>query len=140
MTTSKPAKLFHCTYLLCYHFVFVTQGRRHCLTDDMIERLRVIIQGIAADYGGLLELSGKPDSIQFQVHLNPSSAPSKLANTFKTVSSRLLRRDFPGHFERVNRNPAVWSRDYFVASTGRVQQSVIDQYIAGLEKAEYVSE
>ena len=140
MQTSKPTKLFHCTHLLCYQYVFVTQGRRKCLTDEMIDRLRDIIQGMVADYGGLLELKGEPDCIQFQVRLNPASAPSAVANTVKTITSRLLRRDFPGHFAKIGRKPAVWSSDYFVGSSGRVTQSVIDAYIASQEKAGYVSE
>lgn len=140
MRTSKPAKLFHCTHLLCYQYVFVTQGRRECLTAEMIAHLQEIISGLLADYGGLVELKGAPDYIQFQVRLTPASAPSAIANSVKTTTSRLLRRDFPTHFVRANRKPAVWSSDYFVATSGRATQVLIDSYIAGQARAAYVSE
>ena len=141
MLTSKPTKLFHCTHLLCYHYVFLTQGRRECLTEEMIDRLREIIAGMVADYGGLLDWKGTPDCIQFRVRLTPASTPSVIANSVKTITSRLLRRDFPGHFDwDGSSKPAVWSREYFVTTSDRAPQAVIDEYIAGQEKAAYVSE
>lgn len=140
MKTSKPAKLFHCTYILSYHFVFVTKDRCQCLTDEMIERLRSIITGLTEGYGGLLELKGEADHIQFEVRLNPVSAPSVIANMLKTNTSRLLRRDFPGHFERFYRKPALWSPNYFVGTCGGVPQAVIEQYVSLQDKPDYVSE
>lgn len=136
MQTVKPDKLFHCTYALSYLFVFVTKDRRECLTEEMIERLRTIIDSLVKDYGSLVELKGEADHIQFLVRLNPVSSPSVIANNWKTVTSRLLRRDFPAQLDRFYRKPAVWSSNYFVATCGGVQGSVVEQYVAQQDKPE----
>lgn len=137
MEKVKPNKLYHCTYLLSYHFVFVTKYRRRCLTPAMLERLREIVAEMVSGYGQLVEMKGEADHIHLLLDLNPKVAPSVVANSLKTVTSRLLRRDFGEHLDKVYRKPVLWSRSYFVASCGTSTSlcgtgaplSVIKQYI-----------
>lgn len=129
MPTVKPSKLYHCTYTLSYHFVFVTKYRRPCLTAEMLDRLKIIITDLVSGYGRLVEMNGEADHVHFLVELNPKAAPAVIANNWKTVTSRLLRRDFGSHLHRFYRKPVLWSRSYFVASCGGAPLSVIKQYI-----------
>ena len=66
--------------------------------------------------------------------MNPKAAPSVVANNFKTVTSRLLRKEFGEILNRVYRKPVLWSRSYFVASCGGAPLSVIKQYIEHQER------
>ena len=49
--------------------------------------------------------------------VNPKCAPSVVANNFKTVTSRLLRKEFPA-LRAKYREPVLWNQSYFVASVG----------------------
>jgi putative transposase len=66
--------------------------------------------------------------VELLLGLNHKCAPSVVANNFKTVTSRLLRKEFPA-LRAKYREPVLWSRSYFVASVGGAPLSVIRQYI-----------
>jgi putative transposase len=51
-----------------------------------------------------------------------------VANNFKTVTSRLMRKQFAALQEQY-RQPVLWSRSYFVAAVGGAPLAVIKQYI-----------
>lgn len=122
-------KLFHCSYALSYQFVFVTKYRRQCFTGAMLERLREIVLGLCEDWQAeLIEMNGEADHVHLLLGLNPKCAPSVVANNFKTVTSRLLRKEFPALRDRY-RQPVLWSRSYFVATVGGAPLAVIKQYI-----------
>lgn len=123
-------KLSHCTFVLSYHFVFVTKYRRPCLTGEMLDRLHEIINSLCDAWGGrLIEFSGEADHVHLLLEMSPRAAPSVVANNFKTVTSRLLRKEFAPVLSGVYRKPVLWSRSYFVASCGGAPLSVIRQYI-----------
>ena len=127
--TVRIKKLFHCSYALSYQFVFVTKYRRKCFTGAMIEPLREIVIGLCQDWQAeLIEMNGEEDHVHMLLGLNPKCAPSIVANNFKTVTSRLLRKQFPV-LRAQYRQPVLWSRSYFVASVGAAPLSVIKQYI-----------
>lgn len=122
-------KLYHCSYALSYHFVFVTKYRRQCFTGAMLARLEEVVKCLCEDWDAqLVEINGEADHVHFLVGLNPKCAPSVVANNFKTVTSRLLRKEFPA-LRAQYKQPVLWSRSYFVASVGGAPLSVIRQYI-----------
>lgn len=130
MEKVKPNKLHHCTFLLSYHFVFVTKCRRKVLTALMLDRLREIVGSLCDSWGGrLVEMNGEADHVHLLLELSPKAAPSVVANNFKTVTSRLLRKEFGAALDKAYRKPVLWSRTYFVASCGGAPLSVIKQYI-----------
>lgn len=125
----KINKLFHCSYSLSYHFVFVTKYRRKCFDGAMLDRLKAVVQALCQDWDAeLIEMNGEEDHVHLLLGLNPKCAPSIVANNFKTVTSRLLRKEFPA-LQAKYRQPVLWSRSYFVASVGGAPLSVIKQYI-----------
>jgi putative transposase len=136
MEKVKINKLFHCTYSLSYHFVFVTKYRRSCLTSELLERLKGIVTDLVSGYGRVVELNGESDHVHLLLELNPKAAPSVVANNLKTVTSRLLRRDFGPHLAMFYRKPVLWSRSYFVSTAGGAPLSVIKQYIEAQQRPE----
>ena len=130
-------KLYHCTYVLSYHFVFVTKYRRKCLTAPMLDRLREIVDSLCESWGGkLLEMNGEADHLHLLLEMNPRAAPSVVANNFKTVTSRLLRKEFGDELAKAYKKPVLWSRTYFVASCGGAPLSVIKKYIEQQQRPE----
>jgi len=77
----------------------------------------------------LLEANGEPDHMHLLISTPPTIALSKLVNNLKTVSSRLLRKEFAKHLAQVYRKPVLWHRAYFVVTCGGAPLSVIRQYI-----------
>ncbi len=127
-------KLYHCSYSLSYHFVFVTKYRRKCFDGSMIDRLKSVVAQLCIDWDAdLIEMNGEADHVHLLLGLNPKCAPSVVANNFKTVTSRLMRKEFPA-LRDMYRKPVLWSRSYFVASVGGAPLSVIKQYIEQQER------
>src|SRR6476619_3979265 len=124
-------KLFHCVYQLNYHLVLVTKYRKKCIDSEILKRLEVIIQELCKKWESkLVEFNGEPDHIHLLVELNPKIAPSVFVNNLKTVSSRLIRRDFLPHLKKYySKDPVFWSRSYCILSCGGAPLSIIKQYI-----------
>ncbi len=96
----------------------------------MLARLNQIVTDLCESWGGrLIEINGEADHVHLLVEMNPKAAPSVIANNFKTVTSRLLRKEFGEALNKEYRKPVLWSRSYFVASCGGAPLSVIKQYI-----------
>lgn len=124
------SKLYHCVYALHYHLVVVTKYRRKCITAPMLDRFREIAAARCEGWGGkLIEVNGEADHVHLLVSLPPNLDLSRFVNNLKTTTSRLLRKEFAAHVNRVYRKPVLWSRSYCILSCGGASLSVIKQYI-----------
>jgi len=119
----------HCVFALHVHLVFVTKYRRHVFTRAILTRLREVFVMVCDDFEAeLVEFEGEDDHVHLLVSYPPKVSISKLVNSLKGVSSRLLRRDFPPLASRYW-NGVLWSPSYFAASCGGAPLSIIKQYI-----------
>ncbi len=90
-------KLRHCAYNIQFHLVVCTEDRRKCITAAMQDRLAEIFRATLGKWEcELIECNGEPDHIHLLISVNPKVQPSKLVNNLKTVSSRLIRKEFDG--------------------------------------------
>lgn len=96
----------------------------------MLQRLNEIFAATCQKWDcELTEFSGESDHVHLLIEINPKVQISAFANNLKTVSSRLIRKEFP---ERVNEfyNKAVfWKIGYCVVSTGGTSIEVVKRYI-----------
>lgn len=131
MKKQELKHLFHCTFNLNYHLVIVTKYRRKCITSKMLDRLKTICTLLTQKWEcELLEFNGEADHIHLLLSLNPKVAPSTFVNNLKTVSSRLIRKEFQEHLNKIYwKKPVFWSRSYCILSCGGAPLSVIKQYI-----------
>jgi len=121
---------YHCSYSTNYHLVLVTKYRRRCISSPMLERLSEICGRILETWEGeLLEFNGEADHVHLLVSIPPKSAPSALVNNLKTVTSRLIRKEFSDQLSKVYFRPVFWSRSYCIITCGGAPLSVIKQYI-----------
>ena len=54
---------------------------------------------------------------------------SKLVNTLKTVSSRLIKKKYEKHLKRYYCRSAFWSKSYCIVPTGSATIETIKEYI-----------
>jgi putative transposase len=77
----------------------------------------------------LIEFNGEADHVHLLIQTNPTVELSKLINNLKTVSSRLIRRDFGGYLSRIYRKPVFWRRSYCLISSGGATIEKLRKYI-----------
>jgi putative transposase len=112
------------------HLVFVTKYRRGVLDDEMLRVCEDTMRKVCEDFEAeLREFNGEDDHVHLLVHYPPKVAVSRLVNSLKGVSARILRRDFTGRANRAIMHGHFWSPSYFAASCGGAPLSIIQQYI-----------
>ena len=129
--------LYHCIYDLKYHLVLVTKFRRKCINKEVLTRLEEHFKRLLETWEcQLLEFNGEADHVHILVALNPKVQPSKLVNNLKTVTSRLIRKEFVDHIQNYYGKPMFWSRTYCLLTVGGAPLSVLKQYIEYQEELE----
>jgi putative transposase len=122
--------LYHCIYSLTYHLVLVTKYRHKSITAPMLERLKEIFSQTSEKWQcELLEFNGESDHVHLLLSVNPKVQLSSFVNNLKTVSSRLIRRDFAHQLAKTYLKPVFWSRTYCILTCGGAPLEIIKQYI-----------
>lgn len=116
--------------LLHVHLVFVTKYRRDVLSERAIEVIREACANVCVDFEAkLIELNGEDDHVHLLVEYPTTIALSRLVNSLKGVSSRMLRaREFP-EVQRRLWGGHLWSPSYFAVSCGGAPIEIVRQYI-----------
>lgn len=114
------------------HLVFVTKYRHPVFTGDHLGQLHTIFDDVCADFGvELAEFNGESEHVHLLVEYPATVQLSKLVNSLKGVSSRLMRRDNPELVQHYWRAKRLWSESYFVGSVGGAPLEVLRGYIEG---------
>jgi len=121
--------------LLHVHLVFVTKYRRGVLSERAIEVIHEAMNSVCVDFGAkLVELNGEDDHVHALVEYPPTIALSKLVNSLKGVSSRILRsKEFPEVQAKLY-GDHLWSPSYFAVSCGGAPLEIVRQYIEDQRK------
>lgn len=119
----------HCVFNLHAHLVFVTKYRRDVLTPATIAAAEAICRTVCERFGAeLVALDGEDDHIHLLVNYPPQVSLSRLVNSLKGVSSRLLRKEFPELAGRYWKG-VLWSPSYFASSCGGAPLDIIKLYV-----------
>ena len=96
----------------------------------MHTRLREIADDLFTKWDcEIIEMNGEEDHIHILFNAPPQIQLSKIINSFKTVSSRYIRKEFPKELAPYYWKPYFWSQSYMVFTTGGATIEVIKQYI-----------
>jgi len=80
-----------------YHLVLVIKFRRKVIDDAISDRLKEIFEYIAPDYNiDVKEWNHDIDHVHILFKAHPNSELSKFINAYKSASSRLIKKEFPG--------------------------------------------
>lgn len=119
----------HSVYSLQFHYAACVKYRQQVLTGNISDRLKAINLDVAKAFGvEIIEQETAIDHIHVLFSSKPQIQASKFVNSLKSVSARLIFREFPevkkklwkGHF---------WSPSYFLASTGQVTLEDLKKYV-----------
>ena len=120
----------HCIFVLHAHLVFVTKFRHKVFTSGQLVRMEQIMAQVCQDFGvELVEFNGETEHVHLLINFPPTVTLSKLVNSLKGVSSRLMRKEFPSLARHYWRAQKLWSGSYFAGSVGGAPLSVLEQYI-----------
>ena len=120
----------HSIYNLKYHLVVITKYRHKCISKDILKELNEIFKNIIEGKNGtLIEFNGEPDHVHLLFEVPPQVELSKLVNTLKTVSSRLIRKNHSEYLKKYYWKPVFWSRSYCILTTGGSTIEIIEKYI-----------
>ena len=120
----------HCVFALHGHLAFVTKYRRSVFTKAILDDLRDIFTRVCADFEAeLVEFDGEQDHVHLLITYPPKVSVSRLVNSLKGVSSRLIRKKNYPTITRALWEGSLWSPSYFAGSCGGAPLSIIRQYI-----------
>ena len=121
----------HAVYLLQYHLVVVTKYRHPVIDGDVKDRLISLSHEIIEGHwkGEILEINTDHDHIHILFEISPQTQLSKLINNYKTVTSRLIRKEFSEELRPYYEKPYFWSDTYFISSVSDTSRKTIEQYI-----------
>jgi putative transposase len=115
--------------------VLVTKYRNPVIDKLILERLHAIFQEQLQKWDvELIEFNGESDHVHLLIKTHPSLDLSKLINSIKTVSSRLIRKEFKERVDSYYLKPYFWSRAYCLLTTGGATIDVIKRYIENQDK------
>lgn len=119
----------HSVYSLQFHYIACVKYRQKVIIGNIPDRLKIFNLDVAEAFGvEIIEQETAIDHIHILFSSKPQIQLSKFVNSLKSVSARLLFREFPevkkklwkGHF---------WSPSYFLASTGQVTLEDLKKYV-----------
>ena len=120
----------HCVFNLHIHLVFLTKYRRSVFTKAVLEDLKEIFASVCQDFEAeLVEFDGEKDYVHLLINYPPKVSVSRLVNSLKGVSIRLIRKKRYACIQDKLWAGALWSPSYFAASCGGAPISIIKQYI-----------
>ena len=119
----------HSVFSLNYHLVLVVKYRRKVIDDTISERLRGIFQYIAPSYNiTLKEWNHDIDHVHVLFSAHPKTELTKFLNAYKSASSRLIKKEYPGIREKLWKE-SFWSKSFCLITTGGATIEVIGKYI-----------
>ena len=106
-------------YNLHVHLVFVAKYRGKVFTKEILDDMRGIFESVCTDFEAqLVEFDGEDDHVHLLVNYPPKVSISKLVNSLKGVSSRMIRqKNYPSIKQKLW-GGALWSPSYFAGSCG----------------------
>ena len=100
------------------------------LTPGMLTRAEGILSEVLRDWRcELVEFGGEADHVHLLFRGHPAMELSRLVNNLKTVSSRLLRKEFAEHLAKFNWKPVLWHGAYYVGTVGDASLETVRRYV-----------
>ena len=136
----KLDKNAHSVFALTYHLIVCVKYRRKIFTEDKIcERLKQITKKVSGNFGvEIVNQESDKDHIHILFKSNPKIDLTKLINSLKGVSSRLLFKEFP-EIKKKLWNGALWSPSYCLITTGQVTLDQLKKYVESQGEPKNVS-
>lgn len=129
--SSNYNKGFRSVYKLTANIVLVTKYRKKAINKERLERLHNIFKETLEKWDcQLLDFNSESDHCHLIVEFKPDVQLSKLIANLKTVSSRLIRKEYPELSQKYfYGKPYFWTGAYFIATCGGVTVEQLKAYV-----------
>lgn len=115
------------TYACEYHIIWCAKYRRTVLSTEIQARLKELVLGSQEKHGYIVRaVETMTDPVHLLISIPPTIAVGILIGKITGMTAKVLRDEFR-HLK--SRLPNLWTRSYFVASTGGVTLQVLKQYV-----------
>ncbi len=112
--------------MINYHIVFCPRYRRSLLVGVIKKRLEEIMRNVALENGWkIIAKEVMPDHVHLFISADVRTRPEIVVKRFKGRSSRYLRKEYP----ELLKMPTLWTRSYFLSTSGNISNSTIVKYI-----------
>lgn len=113
--------------LINYHFVFCPRYRRKIFNIPNVEtRFKELVYEICMELNiEIIEMECDIDHVHLFVNSLPILSPSDIMQKIKGVTSKKLRDEF----SILSKMPSLWTRSYFVSTTGNVSTETVKVYV-----------
>lgn len=119
-----------CVFMMHVHLVFVTKYRRKVFTKEILADLESIFANVCQRFESVLvQCDGGHDHVHLLINYPPTCPVSRLVNSLKGVSSRLIRKKCYLSIQQALWGKNLWSPSYFAGSCGGASLDVIRRYI-----------
>ena len=100
---------------------------RYAVKDVLIElSYRILEKNFPCE---VLEINTDVDHIHIMFDAPPQVQLSALVNSYKTVTARLLRKEFQEQLSKFYWKPVFWSQSYFIGTVSDRSRETVAQYI-----------
>lgn len=119
----------HSVFLLYYHLVLVTKYRRQVIDNEISNYAKATFERISESYHiNLVEWKHDKEHVHIMFKAQPKTELTKFINTYKSASSRLIKRDYP-RVKQFLWKEMFWSKSFCLLTTGGAPIDVIKKYI-----------
>lgn len=121
----------HSIFALKYCLVVTTKSCKPVLAGKVEKRLLELVHACLENQWECWvdSIICKQDYVQILFEAPPQIQLSALVGNFKTVTSRLLKKEFPELKSQLP-DEMFWSRSYFIGSVGAVDETSVATYVA----------
>lgn len=119
----------HSVFMLRYRLIMCTKYCNKVIDNVISSRLKEMFEKIAPAYNITLEeWNHDIDHVHILFKGQPNTEISKFINAYKSVSSRLIKKEFP-QMRKFLWKEMFWSQSFCLLTTGEVTVDIIKQYI-----------
>lgn len=126
----KTLRNCHGQYNLQFHLILVTKYRKACINKEVFQFLRGESERLLKmSDSELVEMDYEPDHIHMLIETPPQVQLSKLINSYKSVTARLVRAKFADYLSEFYDTSTFWNQNYLILSSGKAPIDVIKKYV-----------
>ena len=116
---------------LKYHFVLCTGYRHPILKNNIKVRCQEIITNLMENNFdcNIIEMNIQPNHIHIMFETTPSIQLSKMVCSIKTVTSRILKKEFKKELSRYYWTSKLWNSSYFICTVSERSEELVKNYI-----------
>lgn len=118
--------------LINYHFIFCPRYRRKIFNiPNMENRFKTLVKEKCKELNiEIIAIECDKDHTHMFLNCLPTQSPSDIMQNIKGYTSKILRKEF----KELSKMPSLWTRSYFVSTSGNVCSETIKQYVENQKK------